>query len=130
MNVPEELLYSKEHEWIRLEEGEGTLGISDHAQQELGDVVFVELPEPGQNFEAEAPLATLESVKAVSEVYSPLSAEVTAVNDLLLDAPEKINEDPYGEGWIVKLKLKDPTQIDRLLSAGQYRSYLEEESGN
>ena len=130
MNVPEELLYSREHEWVRVENGEGTIGITDFAQQELGDVVFVDLPTVGAHFESGAALASLESVKAVSEVYSPLSGEITQINDRLVDAPETINDDPYGAGWIVKMKLLNREQLDDLLSASQYREYLEEETGD
>ncbi len=104
-NLPEELKYTKEHEWIR-DEGDGTVtvGITDHAQKLLGDLVFVELPEVGASMEAGADCAVVESVKAASDVYSPLDGEVTAVNEALGDTPEAINEDPYGEGWIFKMK--------------------------
>lgn len=127
MKVPEELLYSKEHEWIKLEEGESVVGITDYAQDQLGDVVFVELPEVGDQFELDDSLASLESVKAVSEVYSPLSGEIVAVNERLTEAPELINEDPYGSGWIVRLRMNDLGQVDDLLSAADYTDYVEEE---
>ena len=128
MKLPEDCRYSKQHEWIRVEGGGGTVGITDHAQKELGDVVFVELPEIGQAFAADEVLANVESVKAVSEVYAPVAGEVLAVNSNLDSSPELVNEDPYGEAWFVRIRLVDSSDLDDLLTADQYRKYVEEES--
>ncbi len=126
MSVPGDLQYTKSHEWVRTEGDTATIGITDHAQDELGDVVFVELPDEGDTFAAGDSFGTVESVKAVSDLYTPVGGEVVEVNSALGDAPEKINEDPYGEGWIVKLR----TSGDEgdLLSAEEYEKVLEEES--
>ena len=128
MNIPKELLYSKEHEWIKVDEGMVTVGVTDYAQEQLGDVVFVELPEVGTNCDANSTFASVESVKAVSDVYSPVSGKVVEVNQALQDQPELINEDPYGKGWIAKLKLTDSGQLDDLLSHESYDQYVSEES--
>ena len=125
MSVPEELQYTKSHEWVRTEGDTATIGITDHAQDELGDVVFVELPEEGDTFEAGDSFGTVESVKAVSDLYTPVGGEVVEVNEVLNDSPEKINEDPYGEGWIVKLRTSG--EAAGLLSASDYEKVLEEE---
>ena len=125
MAVPEDLQYTKSHEWVRIEEGTATIGITDHAQEELGDVVFVELPEVGDTMEAGDSFGTVESVKAVSDLYSPVGGEVVEVNSSLEDAPEKINDDPYGEGWIVKLSTSEEAD---LLSPEEYEKVVEEES--
>src|SRR5437588_12190466 len=101
--VPEELRYTKDHEWIRVEGDVGTVGITDHAQEELGDIVFVELPKVGTQLEQSASFGSVESVKAVSDIYSPAAGQVTEVNQALAEAPEKVNEDPYGQGWIMKI---------------------------
>jgi glycine cleavage system H protein len=128
MNAPDDLLYSKEHEWILNENDVATLGITDHAQKELGDVVFVDLPEVGATFDANEAFGSVESVKAVSEVYLPVSGEVVETNESLLDAPEKINDHPYGEGWIIRIRLGDPSQLEALMSSQEYSKYVEEES--
>ncbi len=127
-NLPEELKYTKEHEWIR-DEGNGTVtvGITDHAQKLLGDLVFVELPEVGASLEAGADCAVVESVKAASDVYSPLNGEVTATNGALGDEPEVINDEPYGAGWIFKMKLADTADLDALLDAAGYAVLVAEE---
>lgn len=125
MSVPEELQYTRSHEWVRTEGDTATIGITDHAQDELGDVVFVELPEEGESFDAGESFGTVESVKAVSDLYTPVAGEVVEVNEALNDSPEKINEDPYGEGWIVKLRVSG--EIADLLSASEYEKVLEEE---
>jgi glycine cleavage system H protein len=125
VSVPEELQYTKSHEWVRTEGDTATIGITDHAQEELGDVVFVELPEEGDTFDAGDSFGTVESVKAVSDLYTPVGGEVVEVNEVLNDSPEKINEDPYGEGWIVKLRTSGETA--GLLSASDYEKVLEEE---
>ena len=125
MAVPEDLQYTKSHEWVRIEDGTATIGITDHAQEELGDVVFVELPEQGATIEAGDSFGTVESVKAVSDLYTPVGGEVVEVNSSLEDAPEKINDDPYGEGWIVKLSTSEEAD---LLSPEEYEKVVEEES--
>ncbi len=129
MKVPEGLLYTKQHEWIRIEGDEGTVGITDYAQNELGDVVFVELPNTGDEFQAEDTFGTVESVKAVSEVYCPVAGKVVGVNSGLSDAPEQVNEDPYGEGWMIRLQMADSTQQDQLMKPSEYEKFLEEEAG-
>ncbi len=125
MSVPEELQYTRSHEWVRTEGDTATIGITDHAQDELGDVVFVELPEVGATLDAGDSFGTVESVKAVSDLYTPVGGEVTEVNEALNDQPEKINEDPYGEGWMVKLRVSD--EGSGLLSASDYEQFVEEE---
>jgi glycine cleavage system H protein len=129
-NVPEELKYTKDHEWVR-DNGDGTVtvGITDHAQEALGDLVFVEIPEVGARVAAGDACAVVESVKAASDVYSPLTGAVTETNETLGDAPETINEDAYGEGWIFKLKLDDLASLGSLLDAEAYTRLLEEEEG-
>jgi glycine cleavage system H protein len=124
VSVPEELQYTKSHEWVRTEDDTATVGITDYAQEELGDIVYVEMPEEGATFDAGDSFGTLESVKAVSDLYAPVSGEVIEVNEALDDSPEKINEDPYGDGWIVKLRVSDEGD---LLSASDYEQLLEEE---
>jgi len=125
LSVPEDLQYTKTHEWVRMEGDTATIGITDHAQDELGDVVFVELPDEGDTFDAGDSFGTVESVKAVSDLYTPVGGEVVEVNSSLEDAPEKINDDPYGEGWIVKLRISDEAD---LLSPEEYEKVVEEES--
>ena len=127
---PQELLFTKEHEWIRVDEETGTIGITDHAQKELGDVVFVELPKKGDHLAAHEPLGTVESVKAVSEIFSPVSGEVTAVNGKLADSPEMVNEDPHGEAWFVKVHLNDRRETEALMTSDQYEAYLAEPGGH
>jgi glycine cleavage system H protein len=125
LSVPEDLQYTKSHEWVRTEGDTATIGITDHAQEELGDVVFVELLEEGATLSAGDTFGTIESVKAVSDLYSPVGGEVIEVNTSLEEAPEKINEDPYGEGWIVKLRTSEGAD---LLSPEEYEKVVEEES--
>ncbi len=124
MSVPEDLQYTRSHEWVRTEDDTATVGITYHAQDELGDVVFVELPEKGATFEAGEAFGTVESVKAVSDLYAPVGGEVIEVNSALEDAPEKINEDPYGDGWMLKLRASGGGD---LLSAEEYEKFLQEE---
>jgi glycine cleavage system H protein len=127
-NVPAELRYSKDHEWVRdNDDGTVTVGITDHAQEALGDLVFVEVPEAGRKLAANEPCAVVESVKAASDVYSPLLGTVTETNTVLGDAPETINEDPYGQGWIFKLSVADAGQLDGLMDAAAYEAFVEEE---
>ena len=127
-NVPENLQYSKDHEWLRVEGETGTVGITDHAQNSLGDVVYVELPKPGDSFEAHEPFGTVESVKAVSELYLPVGGEVVEVNESLEDEPESVNTDPYGAGWMVRVRLADAGEVDSLLTAAEYEDYLKTET--
>ena len=125
MSIPDDLQYTKSHEWVRTEGDTATIGITEHAQEELGDVVFVELPDEGATIEAGESFGTVESVKAVSDLYAPVGGEVVEVNSSLEDAPEKINDDPYGEGWIVKLRTSEEAD---LLSPEEYEKVVEEES--
>jgi glycine cleavage system H protein len=125
MNYPGNLKYTREDEWLKLEGQSGTIGITDYAQHQLGDIVFVELPKPGAEIQAGKSFGTVESVKAVSELYSPVSGTVEAVNEELNTAPEKVNTDPYG-AWMIRLRLKDPNEAASLMSAEQYTKYAEE----
>ena len=123
-NVPEGLYYSKDHEWLRVEGETGTVGITDHAQNSLGDVVYVELPKTGETFAAHDTFGSVESVKAVSELFLPVAGEVTEVNASLTDEPEKVNTDPYGDGWMLRVKLSNRGEVDSLLSAAEYEDYI------
>jgi glycine cleavage system H protein len=125
---PAEYRYTKDHEWILVEGAIGTIGITDYAQQELGDVVFVETPKPGTAVKAGASFGTVESVKAVSEIYSPVSGEVSEQNPLLVDAPEKINQDPHKSAWLVKVKLADPKEVEALMDVKAYEAYVAEKA--
>ena len=127
MNVPSELRYSREHEWVRIDGNVARIGISDFAQESLGDVVFVQLPDAGLDVVAGASAAEIESTKSVSDVYVPLSGVVQTVNDALVGAPELVNHDPYGEGWILEVALSDPTELDALLDADAYRELIGED---
>lgn len=118
--TPADLLYSKSHEWVRIQGGEATIGITDHAQEALNDIVYVELPKVGQSFALEQEFGVVESVKSVSDLYMPIAGEVIAVNSALDDAPETLNDDPYGDGWLIRVKVKDPAQAKQLLSAAAY----------
>jgi glycine cleavage system H protein len=122
--IPEDLRYSKEHEWLRLEDGTATIGITHHAQEEMGDLVFVELPAAGDSVATGKVLGTVESVKAVSELFSPVDGEVVAVNVALVDRPELVNQDPYGEGWLLRVRVARGGE--QLMSAAEYQSYLQE----
>ena len=127
---PDNFRYTKEHEWVLAEGDTGagiqvaTVGITDHAQQELGDIVYVDLPKVGAKIEAGKSLGSVESVKAVSDIYSPVSGEVTAINESLADAPEKLNADPHGEAWLVKIRLSAPEEMQNLMTAADYQSYI------
>jgi glycine cleavage system H protein len=129
MAYPADLKYTKEHEWIKVEGDTGTIGITDHAQSALGDIVFVELPKPGAPLFAGKTLGTVESVKAVSDIYAPMSGTVTAVNEDLTKAPEKINTDAHG-AWMVKVKLSNPSEASALLNAADYEKFVAEEAGH
>lgn len=121
---PSDYLYSRDHEWLRVEGDTGTLGITEYAQEELGEIVFVELPEVGLSFNATDEVGTIESVKAVAEVYTPVSGEVLEVNGSLEDEPELVNDDPHGEGWLVKVKIESKSELGELMSAEQYEEYI------
>ncbi len=121
---PTDRRYSKDHEWIKIEDGQGVLGITDFAQKELGDIVYVELPEDGKRVKPGDVLGTVESVKAVSEIFAPLAGTVVESNGTLDASPETVNSDPHGEGWYCKLRLDDPTQLDELLDARQYETLV------
>lgn len=122
---PADFRYTKEHEWVLVEGDTGTIGITDHAQSELGDIVYVDLPQVGTSVAQGDTFGSVESVKAVSDLYSPITGEVTAINDALSSAPEKLNADPHGEAWLIKVKLAKPGEIEKLLSAEDYQSYIE-----
>jgi glycine cleavage system H protein len=121
---PENFRYTKEHEWVSVEGDTGTVGITDHAQSELGDIVYVDLPKIGTQLDQGKSLGSVESVKAVSDIYCPVSGEIVAINGELADHPEKLNTDPHGDAWLVKLKLSDPSQVENLMSAADYLSYI------
>ena len=125
---PENYRYTKEHEWAHVEDGIATIGITHHAQHELGDIVYVDLPQPGKKLEAGAILGSVESVKAVSDIYSPLAGEVLEVNAGLATEPERLNQDPHGAAWLVKLRLDAPGEIKNLMSAREYQDYVGAES--
>jgi glycine cleavage system H protein len=127
---PQELYYTQQHEWIRVDGDTGTIGITEYAQKELGDIVYVELPKAGEQLTLGESFGTVESVKAVSEIYAPVSGQVVAVNETVQSAPEKLNSDPHGEAWLLRLRLRDHGEIDQLLSADQYEEYLKEEEGS
>jgi glycine cleavage system H protein len=126
MNIPQELKYSKNHEWVRVEGQKVIVGIDDYAQSQLGDVVFVELPEVGSVVACGDSFSVVESVKAVSDIYAPVSGEIIQVNEVLADTPECINEDPYGQGWIVVIQVKDTAELDHLMDSKVYQRMLEE----
>jgi glycine cleavage system H protein len=125
---PKEYRYTEEHEWVRVADGVATIGITEHAQDQLGDVVYVELPDVESQVEASQSFGTVESVKAVSDIYAPVSGEVIKVNDALVDKPEKINSDPHGTAWLIKVRMSDPKQIDSLMSAEKYQQYIAAET--
>jgi glycine cleavage system H protein len=127
---PQEFLYSKEHEWIRVDESIGTIGITDYAQKELGDIVFVELHKPGEQVTANESLGTVESVKAVSDIYAPVTGEVTAVNEKLQNNPEMLNADPHGEAWLIRVRLADRREIEKLMTADEYEAHIKQEKAH
>jgi glycine cleavage system H protein len=127
-NIPDDLHYSKDHEWVRVDGNVAIVGITDYAQDSLGDVVYVELPKAGDEFAANESFGSVESVKAVSEVFSPVSGEIVGTNDTLADAPEKVNTDPYGEGWMIRVKLSNPGEVDSMLTAAEYEDFTKAEA--
>ena len=128
MKFPGDCVYTKQHEWVRVNGDIATVGISDHAQKELGDVVFVELPKVGDVFDTNEPFGNVESVKAVSEVFCPVAGEVIEINQELVGSPQLVNEDPYGDAWFIRLKISDPEELKDLFNAGEYEEYVAEES--
>ena len=127
MEFPDDLLYTNEDEWIRVDGGEATVGITDFAQDQLSDIVYLQLPDVGSTFTRKEPFGEIESVKAVSELFAPVSGEVTEANDGLADSPESVNDDPYGDGWLIKVRLSDAAELDKLLSADEYEAFIEAE---
>ncbi|MEY3219438.1 MAG: hypothetical protein RIT27_795 [Pseudomonadota bacterium] len=126
-HIPADLKYTREHEWLRIEGDEAVVGITYHAQDQLGEVVFVDLPRVGESFERDSEFATIESVKAVSEGYMPVSATVIAINQDLEGNPEQVNDDPYGNGWLVRIKIENTSEINALLDAAAYQKFITEE---
>ena len=127
-NVPEDLHYSKDHEWVRVDGSEAIIGITDYAQNSLGDVVYVELPKVNDEFAANEAFGSVESVKAVSEVFNPVSGTVVKINESLADEPETVNSDPYGAGWMIRVKMSNPGEVDSLLTAAEYEDFTKAES--
>ena len=125
MNIPSDLLYSNDHEWVKLDEDIATIGITDFAQQELGDIVYIEIETVGDNLQKEQVFGTVEAVKTVSDLFMPISGEVLEFNTALEDTPETVNNEPYDSGWIIKIKIDDPSQLKNLLSADQYKQLIQ-----
>ena len=126
-NSPDDLHYSKDHEWVRVDGNVAVVGITDYAQDSLGDVVYVELPKVGDDFAANESFGSVESVKAVSEVFSPVSGEIVGTNEALADTPEKVNQDPYGAGWMIRIRMSSPGEVDSLLTAAEYEDFTKAE---
>ena len=127
-NVPEDLHYSKDHEWVRVDGNQAIIGITDYAQNSLGDVVYVELPKAGDKFAANEAFGSVESVKAVSEVFSPVTGAVQQINEALADDPEIVNSDPYGNGWMIRMEMTNPGEVDSLLTAAEYEDFTKAET--
>lgn len=128
MKLPEGYLFTKEHEWVQIEDNVATIGITDFAQESLGDITFVQLPKEGEDIHKDDPFGVVESVKAVSDLYAPVSGRVVEVNQPVLDAPELVNEDPFSDGWLLKVEVKDPENREGLMSGAEYKEYVEENS--
>lgn len=126
-NTPDNLSYTKDHEWIRVSGDTAFVGITDFAQSSLGDIVYVELPKVGDSFEASDPFGSVESVKSVNELFIPVAGEILEINENLTDAPELVNNDPYRDGWMIKIKMTDTTEVDSLLSAAEYEDFIKEQ---
>lgn len=124
MSYPDNYKYTKEHEWVLVEGDTGTVGITDHAQHELGDIVYVDLPKPGSSIAKGKSFGSVESVKAVSDIYSPISGEIAEINELLASHPEKLNEDPHGAAWLIKIRMASGTEVNDLMSAQDYQNYI------
>jgi glycine cleavage system H protein len=129
-DVPDDLRYSKEHEWVRLDGEEATIGVTDFAQEQLGDVVFVELPEKGASLRQFGSFGVVESVKAASDIYSPVSGDVLERNVRVIESPELVNSAPYGDGWLLRVRVNDPGEVDRLLSPSDYRAHIGEDGAS
>jgi glycine cleavage system H protein len=129
MEFPKELRYSHEHEWVAVEENIATIGVTDYAQEQLGDVVYVELPQIGTQVTKDEAFGVVESVKAVSDVYAPVSGTVSEINVSLPDSPETVNEDPYGDAWMIRVEMSDPDELEDLMTAAQYKEFVAEEQG-
>jgi len=127
MEIPQGLKYSKEHEWVATEDSVATIGVTDHAQDQLGEIVFVELPEVGEKISKDDPFGVVESVKAVSDIYAPISGTVIEVNEGLPESPEMVNEDPYGDGWLIKVKMNDPSDLEDLMDSDEYAEMVARE---
>ena len=127
MEIPKELRYSREHEWVAVEGAIATIGITDYAQEQLGDVVYVELPEVGAQVTKDEPFGVVESVKAVSDIFAPVSGVVIATNHPLTESPEKVNADPYGDAWMIRVEMSEPSELDDLMTATTYHQFVEEE---
>lgn len=125
--IPDDLHYSKDHEWVRVDGNVATVGITDYAQDSLGDVVYVELPKVGDDFAANESFGSVESVKAVSEVFSPVSGEIVGINEALADTPEKVNQDPYGDGWMIRVQMSNSGEVDSMLTAAEYEDFTKAE---
>lgn len=126
MNFPDNVKYTKEHEWLRIESDVAVIGITDYAQSELGDIVFIEFPEKGKTFSQNDSVGTIEAVKTVADLYAPISGEVVEVNEKLADEPELVNKDPYEQGWMIKMKISDPSEIDALMDSAAYKEHVAE----
>jgi glycine cleavage system H protein len=126
-NIPDDLHYSKDHEWVRVDGNVAIVGITDYAQDSLGDVVYVELPKVGDDFAANESFGSVESVKAVSEVFSPISGEIVGINETLADTPEKVNQDPYGDGWMIRVQMSNAGEVDSMLTAAEYEDFTKAE---
>lgn len=126
MNIPDNVKYTKDHEWLRVENGFAVVGVTDYAQSELGDIVFIEFPEKGKTFSQNDSIGTIEAVKTVADLYAPVSGEVVEVNEELADSPELVNQDPYEKGWMLKIKLNDPSEVDALMDSAAYKTHVAE----
>lgn len=127
MNIPEDIKYTREHEWIRVDGEEAVIGVTDYAQDQLGEIVYVELPQEGEEFSIGDAFGVVESVKSVNDIFAPISIHITESNDPLAENPETLNDDPYGEGWMIKARILDPNELDGLLSNTEYEAYIREE---
>ena len=130
VEIKSDLKYTKSHEWIKVDGDSVTMGVSDFAQSELGDITYLELPEPGESVTRNEPLGVIESVKAASDIYSPVTGEIVEANENVVDAPESVNSSPYDDAWLVKIKLSDPSQLDELMDSAAYEKFVEEEGGH
>ncbi len=130
VEIKSDLRYTKSHEWVKVDGDTITMGVSDFAQSELGDITYLELPEPGESVTQSEPLGVIESVKAASDIYSPVTGEIVEANDQVVDAPESVNSSPYDDAWLVKIKMSDPSQVDGLMDSAAYEKFVEEEGGH